>query len=95
MNITKHHTVLLALEKRALRYKTNNGRKQVDWDDVLYEDALDENGTVSKAGLTDEEEDHQTIATDISERVEIEGVTDEVLLVHGIAPGKIQRGLPN
>ena len=50
MSITKHHSVLSALEKRALRYHTK-GQLQVDMDVVLYENALDETVTVSTVGL--------------------------------------------
>ena len=42
---TKHTNVLSALEKRALRYRSR-GQKQVDPDKVLYDEAIDETGTV-------------------------------------------------
>ena len=92
MSITKHHTVLSVLEKRALRYR-RKGQKQVDMDEILYENALDETGTVSTEGLLDRELDYQTVTTEYTERVEIEVVSDEVLIVHGIAPGKKPEGV--
>jgi hypothetical protein len=52
MGLTKHVRVLAALELRALRYR-NKEHTQVDQDQVLYDQALDETGTVDTAGLTD------------------------------------------
>ena len=92
MSITKHHTVLSALEKRALRYR-RKGHKQVDLDDLLYNDAVDETGTVSTVGLTDDESDYINIATEYTEQMEIEGVCEEVLEVHGRVPGKKSEGV--
>ena len=64
MSITKHHLVLSALEKRALRYH-RKGQLQVDMDTVLYENALDETGTVSTSGLSDSDSEYnETIATE-------------------------------
>ena len=52
MGLTKHVRVLAALELRALRYR-NKEHTQVDQDQVLYDQAMDETGTVDTAGLTD------------------------------------------
>jgi hypothetical protein len=91
MGTTKHITVLSALEKRALRYR-RNGKYQVDKDDILYENALDETGTVETAALTDSDADSLgTETTTISEQLEgmgIRGITDDLLRVYGVAPGK-------
>ena len=57
MNITKHNKVLSALEARALRYR--NKGQQIDYDDRLYQDAIDETGTVSTADLTDSDTDSE------------------------------------
>ena len=92
VSITKHQTVLIALEKRALRYR-RKGKEQVDWDEVLYKNALDETGTVSTTGMTEDELDNGTMATEFTERMEIEGVSDKVLSVHGLAPGKKADGV--
>ena len=56
MNITKHSRVLSALEKRALRYRSKdlNG---ADPDERLYEEAIDETGTVATATLTDSDDE--------------------------------------
>ena len=50
MGITKHNSVLSALEKRALCYR-RKGQKQVDMDKILYETAMDETDTVSTVEL--------------------------------------------
>ena len=63
-------------------------------DKVLYENALDETGTVSTAGLSDSDaEDRNTITTEYTERVEINGVSNELLKVHGVSPGKKPDGV--
>ena len=48
MNLTNHINVLSALEKQALRYR-KKGQVQIDTDEVLYNDAVYETGTVSTA----------------------------------------------
>ena len=97
MSRTKHINVLSALEKRALRYRSK-GQKQVDPDEALYNEAIDETGTVSTAGLTDSDDD--TIATGITsaeatylENEEIQGISDDLLNVHGISPGAKPEGV--
>ena len=94
MSRTKHSKVMSALEKRALRFR-NKGQRQVDQDEVLFNEAIDETSTVSTVGLTDSDDsgDDETatritaaIAT-ILENEEIQGVSNEDLHnVHDIAP---------
>ena len=87
MNRTKHAKVLTALEKRALRYK--NRCLGVD-SDTHRGDTIDETGTVDTAGLTsDESEDEGENQAEVRQRemLEASGVSDEVLEVHGVAPG--------
>ena len=50
MNLTKHTNVLSALENWALRYR-KKVQVQLDTDEVLYNDDVDETGTVSTASL--------------------------------------------
>ena len=50
MNITKHINVLTALEKRALQYR-KKGQVKLDMDEVLYNNTVDETGTVSTESL--------------------------------------------
>ena len=52
LGLAKHVNILSALEKRALRFN-NRGKTCKDQDDVLYEEALDETGTVETADLSD------------------------------------------
>jgi len=52
MNRTRHENILSALEHRAM-WNLNNGKLMVDADATLYENALDETGTVATAILTD------------------------------------------
>ena len=96
MGLTKHVRVLAALELRALRYR-NKEHTQVDQDQVLYDQALDETGTVDTAGLTDsdtksmgEQQQQQQWDQEVSrkEMEEMAGISDKVLEVHGVAPGR-------
>ena len=52
MGLTKHVNILAALEMRALRYH-NKGQANVDQDNILYNEAMDEMGTINTAGLSD------------------------------------------
>ena len=56
LGVTKHTKILSALEKRALRYR-RKGQKEVDQDEILYNEALDETGTVATACLTDSDDE--------------------------------------
>ena len=91
MGVTRHSRVLSALEKRALRYR-RKGQCQADMDEVLFNEAIDETGTVSTAGLTDS--DNESLGNRIIEaeatyleQEEIQGVSDDLLTIHGMAPG--------
>ena len=97
MSRTKHSKVLSALEKRAVRFR-NKDHNQVDLDEVLFNEAIDETGTVSTVGLTDSDDD--TIATGVTEaeatfleNQEIQGISNDLLNVHGIAPGAKPEGV--
>ena len=52
MNITRHQSVLSCLEKRALRYQ-KYGPTLEQMDEVLYQEALDETGTVPIGSLAE------------------------------------------
>ena len=52
LGLAKHANILSALERRALRF-SNKGQPRKDQDEVLYEEALDETGTVETADLSD------------------------------------------
>ena len=51
MNITRHLSVISCLEKRAFRYQKDRPTLE-QMDEVLYQEALDETGTVSIASIT-------------------------------------------
>ena len=56
MNITTHQSVLSCLKKRALRYRKDCPTLE-QMDEVLYQEALHETGTVSIASLTESDTD--------------------------------------
>jgi hypothetical protein len=95
MDRTKHAKVLSILEKRALRYRNtpvNDDRE------TMRSDSIDETGTVETEGLTDDDSAASALSdfglTPMQkEFLEAAGVTDELLRVHGIAPGSKQEGV--
>ena len=100
MGLMRRSKVLLALEKRALRFcRRDQCQGQVDLDEVLFNKAIDETGTVSTAGLTDSDNEsfgNKTIAEAEATYLELEevgGVSDELLTVHGMAPGPKPEGV--
>ena len=67
-------------------------------DEVLYNEAIDETGTVSTAGLSDADEDSWGDGNKYSlaatlEREEVAGIADELLEVHGVAPNRKAEGV--
>ena len=92
MGLTRHSKVLSVLEKRALRYRrTDQG--QVDTDEALFNEALDETGTVTTASLTDSDsksERNRIIAEAKATSLELEEIADvnnDLFTVHGNLPG--------
>ena len=67
---------------------------QLDTDEVLYNDDVDETGTVSTASLINPDAEYkeqylyEKRRAEQHEMEEIKGVTDKVLNVHGIAKGR-------
>ena len=74
----QHQSVLDALDKRALRFE-ERGQRQKDIDQELYEEALDETGTVSTADLTESDGESTIYRTEYLEVEEVRGVDDELL----------------
>ena len=94
MNITRHQSVLSCPEKRALRYQKYRLTLE-QMDEVLYQEALDETGTVSIASLMESDTDSITLRENPVEWEE-EGTVDideELLSVQRIAPGKKPDGV--
>ena len=102
LGVTKHTKILSALEKRALRYR-RKGQKEVDQDEILYNEALDETGTVSTACLTDSDDESwgdepsrvpiTAAEATFLEKEAVSGISDDLLNVHGIAPGPKPEGV--
>ena len=98
MNITNPTNVLSALDKWALQYR-KIGQVQLDMDEVLYNDAIDETGTVSTVSLINPDAEckeqylYEKRRAEQYGMKEIKWVTDEVLKVHGVAPGKKGEGV--
>lgn len=95
LGVTRHVKVLSALEKRSLRFR-RKGRHQVDLDEVLFNEAIDETGTVSTVELTDSDSEGGYIteaeATFLEEEA-VRGCCEDLLTVHGVAPGPKAEGV--
>ena len=96
MGLTKHNNILSALEMRASRYH-NKGQNKIDMNEVLYNKAIDETGTVATENLSDSDADSYgdaqiEIQASMLEIEEISGVADKILEVHGVAPEKKAEG---
>ena len=94
MGLVKHGKNA-ALERRALRYR-KGGKIKVDHNEILYNEALDETGTVSTEDLTDSDAEFWNDSAsagmaEVIETQELAGVADELLEVQGVAPGKKNR----
>lgn len=96
---TKHSKVLLVLEKQALRYRSRASGTANDNQDSLRFDNIDEMGTVDTTGLTDDdsveerEESFEELDVRLREMIEAAGVDEEILKVHGVAPGSKAEGV--
>ena len=77
LNTTKHETVLQLLERRAERLRKDND----ELTDNLHNWTVDETGTVDTAHLLSAREVEQ------QEKLDMTGVSDEILRVHGVMPG--------
>ena len=83
---------------RSLRYH-NKGHEKADQDEMLYDEAMDKTGTISTEELSDFDADalgeqHQKILTAKTlEMEEIMEIADEILEVHGVAPGRKAEGV--
>ena len=84
MGLIKHVNILTALEMRALRYH-NKGRAKSDQDKILYDEAMEETGTIDTAELSEFDgdalgEQYQKLLTATTlEMKEIMDIADEIL----------------
>jgi autotransporter translocation and assembly factor TamB len=80
LNTITHTTVLKALEQRATRYRVRG--RLVEASTRMHNWGLDETGTIDTAGLLRSREKIQQ-----QEEIDIRGVSEEVLQVHGVLQG--------
>ena len=100
MNTTWKQTVLAhwALANRASRFqKDGTGRVVLDPDNKLFEEALDETGTVVTEGMTDSDSESGEVEMTESmaktlEQEEILHVWDDLMRVHRVPPPKKREG---
>ena len=98
INITKHINVLSALKKWELQYR-KKVQVELETYEVLFNDAIDDTGTVSEASLINPDDKckeqylYEKRRSEKCEMEEIKGVTNEVLKVHVIAPRKKGEGV--
>ena len=94
MPLTKHNTILSVLEKRALRYRARGKHASLH---LHVGDDIDETGTVETESLTDSDGDSinsfQGANIKQQELDSIKDVDDELLKVHGAAPGSKAEGV--
>ena len=99
MSRIKHKKVLAVLEKRALRYQNGGHRYGSGRDDERGADSIDETGTVATGSLIDDDSEAEEVARLTEREIRQEeltaalGVQDEVLQVHGVAPGTKAEGV--
>ena len=97
MSRTKHSKVLSVLEARAARYRERRKYGSVGGMKLGGGDTIDETGTVETAGLTDdesvEENPEDFLSPKEKELLEAGQVDEDLLKVHGIAPGSKQDGV--
>ena len=95
MTLTKHASILSALEKRAERYR-RGVHNIISKDEALYREAiaLDETETVVTSSMTDSDDDSVSSGANLQEQnySEIEGIAKELLTVQGQAPGPKSEG---
>jgi hypothetical protein len=86
LNTTMHTTVLKALEERAMRYRVRGRLEETST--RTHNWGLDETGTINTSGLLLSREEIQQ-----QEEIDIRGVSEEVLQVHGVLPGRKEEGI--
>ena len=95
MSLTKDSRILSVLEKKALRYH-RKGQGMVDIDEILFNEAINETGTVLTEGLTDTEDSTQgaittqAMATYLGNE-KVTGVKDNLLTIWSWARSKTRR----
>ncbi len=88
--MTLHQNVLTVLEHRALHYQNSKSYKELE-DERLWDEAIDETGTVLGSIAGDDEESRVNVEEQL--RKEIREVSDYLLEVHGVPPGRKGEGI--
>ena len=86
LNIVTHTTVLKALEQRATRYRVRG--RLAEASTRTHHWGLDKTGTIDTSGLQRSREEIQQ-----QEEIDIRGVSEEILQVHGVLPGRKEEGI--
>ena len=86
LNTTTHITVLKALEQRATRYRVRGRLAKAET--MTHSWGLDKTGTIDMTGLLQSREEMQQ-----QEEIDIWGVSDEVLQIHGVLSGQKEEGI--
>jgi hypothetical protein len=86
LNTTMHTTVLKALEQRSARYRVRG--RLAETSTRRHNWGLDETGTIDTSGLLRLQEEIQQ-----QEEIDIRGVSEEVLQVHRVLPGRKEEGI--
>ncbi len=77
--------VLTALEHRALRYQNSKSYEELE-DERLMDEAIDETGTVPSSSVGDDGESRVNVEEQLIK--EVREVSDYLLEVHGVPPGR-------
>jgi hypothetical protein len=89
LNYTTHNAVLKALELRAAsRYRVRGRGRLADASTGTHNWGQDETGTINTTILSQSREEIQQ-----QEEIDIGGVSEEVLQVHGVLPGRKEEGI--
>ncbi len=90
LEVTLHQNVLTVLEHRALRYQISRSYEELE-DKLLMDEAIDETGTVPRSSAGDDEESRVNVEEQL--RKEIREVSDYLLEIHGVPPGRKGEGI--
>ncbi len=90
LHSTRHESVLSALAERANSFRSNaiiNNRQH------NRNNVVDETGTVNVPGVEVQADSEEHLHAQIQEELAARAVSDEVLTIHGTAPGRKQEGV--
>ena len=89
LEVTRHQNVVTALELRAQRYQNNKSYEELE-DERLMDEAINETGTVPRFQTGEEEVNRINVEEQL--RKEIREVSEYLLEVHGMPPGRKGEG---